>query len=128
MLNISGAISDINIPIFTGSYQPVNSIELTLISPQGTRVLLFDGNCGNTLNFNLGFDDDAPSEIACPPDDGIVNQPAEALSAFNGEDTQGDWVMEMKVTEVGFGGGGSLDSWEIEFCASSIPNAPFSSY
>lgn len=120
-----GTISDLNIPYFKGSYQPVNSIRLTLTSPAGTEVILFDQDCGNTLNLELGFDDDAPSEITCPPDDGIVNQPVGDLASFNGESTQGEWVLTMDVVETGFGGGGSLDEWQIEFCATNIPNAPF---
>ena len=85
----SGIITDINVPIVRGNYQPVNALRVTLISPSGTEVILFNQNCGTTLNLNLGFDDDAPSAIDCPPDDGIVFQPTEPLSAFVGENTQG---------------------------------------
>lgn len=124
-INQEGIITDINIPIFKGSYQPVNSIRLTLTSPSGTEVVLFDQNCGNTLNMNMGFDDEAPFEIICPPDDAIVYKPIEPLAAFIGENTFGAWIMKAQVIESGFGGGGSIENWELEFCADFTPNNPF---
>ena len=113
----SGIISDVNIPYMQAVYQPVNSLRITLISPAGTEVVLFDQNCGNTLNLRIGFDDDSPFNITCPPDDGIVFRPVESLSAFEGEDIQGEWTMRVKVVESGFGASGALEEWSIEFCA-----------
>ncbi|MEN0003866.1 MAG: reprolysin-like metallopeptidase [Bacteroidota bacterium] len=115
----AGVISDVNIPLISGSYQPVNSLRITLISPapNNTEVILFDENCGNTVNFDIGFDDDAPQAIQCPPDDNIVFQPVESLSAFIGESTFGEWTLRIEVVDSGFGGGGGLDDWSIEFCA-----------
>lgn len=120
-----GIISDINLPFFKGSYQPVNSIRLSLISPAGTEVILFDQNCGNTLKIEMGFDDDAPNEIICPPDDGIIFKPVEPLSTFIGEGTQGTWTLRADVIETGFGGGGAIEQWNLEFCASFTPTNPF---
>ena len=121
----SGIISDVNIPFLRASYQPVNSIRIILESPAETQVVLFDQNCGNTVNFRLGFDDEAPSTIQCPPDDAIVNQPVGNLSDFIGENTFGEWKLIMQVVTSGFGGGGGLDEWNIEFCASLDPKDPF---
>lgn len=120
----NGIISDVNIPLISGSYQPVNSLRLTLISPAGTEVVLFDQNCGNTVNFDIGFDDDAPQNIQCPPDDAIVFKPVNPLSAFIGESTFGEWKLRVKVVTGGFGGGGGLDSWGIEFCATIAQENP----
>lgn len=119
-----GIISDLNIPLVKGTYQPVNSLRVTLISPAGTEVILFDQNCGATLNLLLGFDDDAPSAIVCPPDDGIVFKPVEPLAAFIGENTQGNWTMRVKVVESGFGASGAFQDWSLEFCASNSPTSP----
>lgn len=119
-----GIISDVNIPIVSGNYQPVSSLRISLISPAGTEVILFDGNCGNTTDLLLGFDDDAPGEISCPPDDGIVFRPEEPLNAFVGENIQGTWTLRAKVIEAGFGGVGSIGDWSLEFCASLQPLSP----
>lgn len=120
-----GTISDVNIPFLRANYQPVKSLRVTLISPAGTEVILFDQNCGNTINLVLGFDDEAPSNIICPPDDGIVFKPVQPLSAFQGENTFGNWTMRVRVMTGGFGASGALEDWRLEFCASLTPSAPY---
>jgi subtilisin-like proprotein convertase family protein len=127
LLNIgsTGVISDVNIPFMKAVFQPVNSLRISLISPAGTEVILFDQNCANTQNLRIGFDDNSPFEIECPPDDGIVFRPIEELSNFAGEDIQGEWIVKVKVVESGFGASGALEEWSIEFCASSSTESPF---
>ena len=118
-----GVISDLNVPLVRANYQPVNSLRFTLISPAGTEVVLFDQNCGTTVNLLMGFDDDAPTDIVCPPDDGIVFKPVQSLSAFEGESTFGEWIMRVQVVESGFGASGAISDWGLEFCA-TIQSSP----
>lgn len=119
-----GLISDINIPFIKANYQPVNSLRVSLVSPVGTEVILFDKNCGATVNMRLGFDDDAPNEIICPPDDGIVFKPINPLSDFVGESTKGTWTLKVAVVRSGFGASGALEEWSLEFCAVNQPTNP----
>ena len=119
-----GTISDINIPFLKANYQPVNSLRITLISPAGTEVTLFDENCGNTVNLSIGFDDDAPNTIQCPPDDGIVFRPVDSLAAFIGEPTAGTWTLRIAVVDLGFGASGGLEEWRLEFCTNQTPQPP----
>lgn len=121
---IQGTVSDINLPLIKANYQPVKSLRVSLISPAGTVVNLFDQNCGNTVNFRVGFDDQAPQNIICPPDDGIVFKPVQPLSAFNGEESFGNWKLRVKVMTAGFGAVGALEQWNMEFCATTTPAAP----
>lgn len=121
----AGIISDVNIPYMKAVFQPVNSLRITLVSPAGTEVILYDQNCFNTQDLRIGFDDNSPFEITCPPDDAIVFRPIEQLSAFAGENTQGEWTMRVKVVESGFGASGALEQWNIEFCSSSATESPF---
>lgn len=121
---IQGIVSDINLPLVKANYQPVKSLRVSLISPAGTVVDLFDQNCGNTVNFRVGFDDQAPQNILCPPDDGIVFKPVQQLSAFNGEESFGNWKLRVKVVTPGFGAVGALEQWNMEFCASTTPASP----
>jgi len=121
---LQGTISDVNVPIMKANYQPVNSLRVSLISPAGTVVNLFDQNCGNTINLRVGFDDEAPQDIICPPDDGIVFKPVQELSAFNGEESFGTWKMRVKVVQSGFGASGALEEWKVEFCANATPASP----
>lgn len=120
----SGTITDLNIRNITARYQPISYLRLSLISPAGTEAILFDNQCASTQDFNVGFDDEAPSTIACPPTSGIVYKPLNPLSIFDGENTQGDWTLQAKVTRVGFGSAGRLNSWQLEFCADVIATAP----
>ncbi|MEL6719051.1 MAG: cadherin-like domain-containing protein, partial [Bacteroidota bacterium] len=120
-----GIITDLNLPSVTGGYQPVRFIEISLISPAGTQVILFDDLCGSTRDFNLGFDDEAPDEISCPPTAGVTQKPVEFLANFDGESIKGDWTMRFRVKQAGFGGGGSLGNWSMESCGDIPVSAPF---
>lgn len=120
----SGTISDVKVPIVRGSYPGVNGLIFTLEGPDGTQVVLFDQNCGLTNTFNLGFNDDAPTAIECPPTSGVEHQPIGNLADFEGKNSQGTWKLIIDIRDPGFGGGGSLDEWTLEFCASLSPSAP----
>ncbi len=118
-----GAISDLNIPAIVLNYQVVRYVTVTLISPEGTRVKLYSENCFSTSDLEIGFDDDAPNNISCPPNDRRVLKPVENLSAFIGENTFGVWTLEIAVSQTG-GSAGGLSSWNIEFCADVNAVAP----
>ncbi|MEO0731356.1 MAG: reprolysin-like metallopeptidase [Bacteroidota bacterium] len=112
-----GTISDVNIPIVNVRYNFVSKITLTLVSPAGTRVTLYQENCQVSTNrIELGFDDEAPNDPSCPTTGERVFIPVGDLSDFNGEDTFGEWTMEVAVSETG-GSAGSFENWSIEFCA-----------
>jgi hypothetical protein len=110
-----GAINDLNIPNIKGSYDPVSSIRLTLLSPKGTKAVLFEKRCTGSV-FNFGFDDAILSRNPCPTNDGNMRGPQEFLEIFNGEEISGSWILRIEVVERGNGGGGSLDEWTVEFC------------
>ncbi|MTB50609.1 reprolysin-like metallopeptidase [Lewinella sp. W8] len=117
-----GSISDLNIPNIKMRYNFASKVTLTLTSPAGTSVVLYLENCFSTNAIDLGFDDDAPRDIVCPPDDQRVFVPVGSLADFNGEDTFGTWVLSVEVSETG-GSAGQLESWSVEFCAdiNSVP-------
>ena len=119
-----GTIGDLNIPNVKGEYPPVRFIEMSLISPAGTQVILFDNLCGSTRDFNLGFDDEAPDEITCPPTAAVPQQPVGSLSDFNGESIKGDWKLRFRVKDFGFGAG-EIESWSLESCGDVTVNNPF---
>lgn len=120
----NGTINDINIPFIRGSYEPIDRTQMRLKSPSGNSIILFEKRCGGSV-FNMGFDDAIPNRNPCPANSGRVVGPQEFLSAFNSEPLNGVWTLEWEVLQAGFGGGGSLEEWQIEFCANSAPDAPF---
>ncbi len=116
-------INDLNIPLIKGSHDWVSHIRTTLVSPAGTTAILFERKCPGSVPFSLGFDDESPSELPCPPIGGALHQPKEPLSVFDGESTFGEWTLRIEVTD-GFGEGGSLDEWSLEFCGNLTLDAP----
>lgn len=122
----SGIISDINVSKLKGNHDALPHIAATLVSPQGTEVVLFSGICGNTQVFDLGLDDEAAFDVAnnCPPINGIKYRPQNPLAAFKGENTLGEWTMNIKVIN-NDGQGGTFEAWGVEFCASLDPQHPF---
>ncbi|THH39465.1 reprolysin-like metallopeptidase [Neolewinella litorea] len=111
-----GTINDLNLPNVHINYQFASKVTVSLTSPAGTTVTLYAEKCFSTNSINLGFDDDAPEAVACPPDDKRVFQPLDALAAFAGEDTFGDWVLSVAVSETN-GAAGQIVAWSVEFCA-----------
>ena len=115
-VSADGEISDLNIPKLKGSHDLVKHLEVKLISPSMDTALLFTDLCGNTTFFDIGFDDEAPTEIPCPPLGQNAHQAQSALSIFDGLSTKGDWILQAEVIN-SFGEGGGIDEWSIEFCS-----------
>jgi subtilisin-like proprotein convertase family protein len=126
ILNIlqNGTISDVNVTQIKGEHDVLNDLRISLVSPVGTRVKLFENICGNVSTFNFGLNDESPFAIDCPPLNGYSYKPQESLAAFIGENTVGEWTLQVEVIDPD-GQGGSIEKWGIEFCASISPNSPF---
>ncbi|WP_104734872.1 T9SS type A sorting domain-containing protein [Hanstruepera ponticola] len=115
----SGEVIDVNVTNITGLHTWVSDLTFTLISPSGTEVELVGDICDDLDNFNFGFDDAVtPSAIPCPPINGATFVPTESLSAFNGEDAQGDWTLN--IVDAFNQDGGQLSEWTLEVC--TIPS------
>ena len=115
-LNVDGVglLSDVNVIDLMGTHTYMGDLTFKLTSPEGTTVTLFSGACGNGDNFDINFDDEAASaNFPCPPVDGGTYRSSGPLSAFDGEDADGEWVLT--VTDGYNQDGGSLDSWGLEF-------------
>ena len=123
-VSTDGIISDVNVKNVDINFNPPRSIRATLVSPVGTRAILFNRNCfTNSGDIELTFDDEAPEDIPCPPDDFVPAQPEQSLSIFDGENTAGQWKLEVQVVESGFGTG-TVNGWQLEFCAATATTPP----
>ena len=110
-------INDINVTLNI-THTWVGDLTLTLISPNGTNVILSNGNGGSGNNYtNTVFDDDASNTISSgsAPFTGLFI-PDEALSILNGVFSSGDWSL-LVVDDAEYDTG-SIDSWNIYFCGS----------
>lgn len=94
----TGSVSDIRVRVnITHTYQ--GDLEVSLIGPDGTTVLLHNRTGGSTDNVVTVFPD--------------LTAPAQSLSAFAGKAIAGDW--RLKVRDLAAIDVGTLNSWEIDF-------------
>ena len=125
-VNAVGALNDVNVKALGGQHQFFSDLEVFLISPDGTSVRLFRDRCNNySGSFNLAFDDASPiifNAAACPPNQGAVLRPNQPLSAFNGKNASGNWIM--RVRDNVSSSGGALFEAAIEMCFSASLSAP----
>ncbi len=97
----------------------ISDLEIKLVSPQGTEVILNQsGTCnGNYQNIQVVYDDHSENFLECKPTPPAIRddvKPFETMSAFNGENAQGNWTL--KVFDPVAGNGGSLNMWALEIC------------
>src|SRR5690606_23970544 len=111
-------IGDINVKVdITHSF--LSDLEITLISPSGTRAVLVSNSCGENRNIIATFDDDADSFICgtLPAINGTV-KPLGSLGAFKGESTFGDWILEVR--DMSPSDGGSINAFSLDICAEGV--------
>ncbi len=122
VLNIPfvGVVNDLDVVNVTGIHTYLGDLTFTLTSPSGTSVTLVSGQCGTDENFSITFDDSAAGNPPCPYNDGGTYNALGNLSDFNGENPQGDWVLE--VADGANFDGGSLEGWGLQICASGVVN------
>lgn len=120
-----GVLSDLVIGKIEGYHEYFKDLEVHLISPQGTEVLLWKDRCGNfNGGFNLGLSDDAPSSFACPPpNNGFVYRPQNPLAPMIGENSTGIWTL--RVRDKVSTGGGTLSNFSLQFCQSVDLQPPY---
>ena len=99
-LNVAatGTVADLRVRVnITHTYQ--GDLEVSLIGPDGTTVLLHNRTGGSADNINTVYPD--------------LTAPAQSLSAFSGKAIGGAW--KLKVRDLAAIDTGTLNSWEIDF-------------
>ena len=111
----NGTINDINVVDLAGTHTYIQDLTITLTSPAGTVVTLFDQICSSENDFDLNLDDEAAAgALPCPPTGGGTYQPSSVLSALDGEAMNGTWTLS--ITDNFNQDGGSLATWGVEIC------------
>lgn len=95
----------------------VSDLTVTLVSPEGTEVVLISKECSGTDNYYLNIDDYGILDIPCPATTGQSYQPEQPLSTFIGEQAQGDWTLFVR--DDYNQDGGEFDGWKLNLCISS---------
>ncbi|MGQ9719384.1 MAG: proprotein convertase P-domain-containing protein [Nitrososphaerales archaeon] len=115
-----GTIEDINV-ILTIYHTWDDDLNVTLISPTGTKIGLFSDVGGSGDNFTeTVLDDEAERNITAGSDPFIGSyRPEESLSGLDGEEMQGNWTL--RVYDDSQEDVGTLEAWSIEIKYASPP-------
>ncbi|MCR9201189.1 MAG: proprotein convertase P-domain-containing protein, partial [Planctomycetaceae bacterium] len=115
-----GHATDINVTLDL-SHSLTSDLEVTLISPDGTRILLANAVGAGADFTGTIFDDEAGTDIAAGanPFTGSF-RPSEALSGFDTLSVQGDWTLEINDTKLG--DTGTLNGWTLTVEREIEPN------
>ncbi|MEA1786502.1 zinc-dependent metalloprotease family protein [Arenibacter sp. GZD96] len=107
-------VADVNVSLdITHSF--LADLVVTLTSPEGTTVTLISNSCGDLRDINVLFDDEGIAFV-CGTTPGIsgVLKPLGSLASFNGESTQGEWILE--VSDTAPADGGTINSFSLDIC------------
>lgn len=113
------AITDVNVSLDI-THTWLWDLQVSLISPNGTEVLIYDRSCGSSSdsrkNINAIFDDSAPEKVCDNTIPAIhgPTKPDNLLSLFNNESSFGLW--KLKVVDNAAGDVGKLNSWTLNMC------------
>jgi subtilisin-like proprotein convertase family protein len=97
----------------------ISDLDVSIVSPSGTEVVLWSSLCGSDVNADVVFIDGNPTlnstNIICGIDPGITGT-FEALDGafatlFAGEEINGTWTL--RIDDTGFGDGGQMDAWSL---------------
>ncbi|MDT8418699.1 MAG: M12 family metallo-peptidase, partial [Lutibacter sp.] len=108
-------ISDVNVTINI-THTWVGDLDLMLISPKGTSVLLVGNRIDEGQNYiNTGFDDSASLSFdsGAAPYTGVF-RPIGNLAMFNNEESLGNWTL--KAVDSGPVDLGTINSWRLDIC------------
>lgn len=125
-VNAGGKLDDVVVKQLKFNHTFFKQLDVRLISPLGTEVVLFSEKCGAQGGiYNFQFTDDAPTALDCPPIPNLdkVVRPQTPLSALQGQNSTGTWTLRVKDNAIS--DGGNLQDFRLEFCAAVVLNPPF---
>ena len=109
----TAVVADVNFNVaFTHQY--LSDVDMQVVSPSGTTVVLFNRDCGDDNgSLSIAYDDDGGA-LSCGSSTLQTVAPAEALSVFNGEPAAGKWLF--KVRDSYTSDTGMIDTASIGIC------------
>ncbi|HVM96439.1 MAG TPA: proprotein convertase P-domain-containing protein, partial [Candidatus Acidoferrales bacterium] len=113
-VDMSGPLTSVSIPKLHGLHTFMEDLEMHLISPMGTDVIIYEQACGDEQGFDFGLDDASSDTDPCPPNDGMIHRPSNPFSAFAGEEASGTWTL--KIFDKRSQDTGELDNWTLKIC------------
>jgi uncharacterized repeat protein (TIGR01451 family) len=128
-----GAVADINVRVRL-NHAFDGDVEIRLVHPDGTSVLLSDNRGGTGTNYGSGandcsgthtvFDDSAPTAIGAGVAPFAASfRPEQPLAAFNGKPTAGVW--KLRVSDTANGDTGTMGCAQLEISRRVFLCCPF---
>ena len=121
--DLDGEITDVNVQLDI-AHSWNEDLQVTLISPSGTRIELFNAVGGSSDNFvGTILDDQATTPIgqgSAPFTGAFV--PSQSLAVLNGENPNGTWQLE--VTDTFAADGGVVTAWTLDITTSGSTSGP----
>lgn len=109
----TGTVEDVNVSINV-THDMLSDLEIQVVNPQGTVVRLYNKNCtGVKSTLAMQFDDDGVN-LDCSKTTTQIVIPVDLLSAFNGQNPQGNWIF--RVRDNVLGNFGTINSASINIC------------
>jgi subtilisin-like proprotein convertase family protein len=113
-----GTISHISLRNLNITHTFIGDLIVTLTSPGSTTVTVVSRQCGSSANIpGVNFDDAGSGPMACPPAAGATYTPFSPLSAFNGQNGNGTWILT--VSDNAQIDSGTLNAWGLAFSTST---------
>lgn len=115
-------IVDLNIKKIRGDHERVGDLDVYLVSPKNTELLLWSKKCSTSKGFYIGLDDQSIEFFKCPINTGKIYKPDLKLDKFNGESSKGIW--KVRVEDKVPGEGGRLHEFDLEICTNITLEPP----
>lgn len=106
----SSTIVDVNVGIEI-QHPFMTDVQIELVSPQATTVILQKNSCGTNLKINY---DDSGNAINCTSTSLQNIIPFQPLNVLNGQDPANTWTLKFR--DISSGGSGTLNSASITIC------------
>ena len=112
----SGELADLNVGL-NGTTSDIGDLDITLISPEGTRIPLVSNVCGTDGGLQIVLDEQAERNLVDQCGNltgGNSLRPIGNLDALINEGVQGDWTLEIGHTGALSQSSIQLNSWSLE--------------
>ncbi|MGC6419792.1 MAG: reprolysin-like metallopeptidase [Chitinophagales bacterium] len=125
-VSATSQVSSVRIPNMQGFITRINDIDIRLVAPSGTEIILLDyiNYCNLEDDWDHGIEDGGLNlnGLPCPPTDGLIYDPENPLSTFDNELAAGDW--NLRVFDWVNGRTPTIDEWTLEICTFDPCGAP----
>ena len=112
----TATISNINLSVGL-THALLSDVQIEVVNPQGTTVKLFERSCNQSGTLLLNYDD-LGGVLSCGTTTDQTVSPFQPLSAFNGQNPQGNWVL--RVRDAYKVDTGTLNSASITICTKTF--------